>query len=206
MVARLGRTQSTSELEDNPTSAGDAQGETTAPAGDAAALGHDDGFFIPSGDDDSDGGIGIGNDVEIGPIELQEGIEELQNQEMEDAWWDLQVVRDAKGEGESKSREFLTAMEVAPGSKLAGKSATEIGINKLPDVFLVSIDRPTKREEPVEPKPRKVVHGVQNLNEALSVGESSGVGGSTILSENVIFTAITQVEPLQEPQGAVLNT
>ena len=45
-------------------------------------------------------------------------------------------------EDNANSREFLTAMEVAPKSGLAGRSVTEIGLDKLTGVFLVSIDRP----------------------------------------------------------------
>ncbi len=64
----------------------------------------------------------------------------------EAAWKDLQVVsldKDASSSVVSGGREFLAAMEVAPKSQLAKGTAGDSGLDKIPGVFLVSIDRPT---------------------------------------------------------------
>ncbi len=44
------------------------------------------------------------------------------------------------------NREFLTAMEISPKSGLANASVEQNGLNKLPGVFLVSIERPSHDE------------------------------------------------------------
>ena len=68
-------------------------------------------------------------------------------------WKDLSVafpVLDGEeGDQEIASREFLTAMEVATGSKLANNNVEDLGLNKLPGVFLVSIERPTHEQHPL---------------------------------------------------------
>lgn len=74
---------------------------------------------------------------------------------MDAAWKDLAVVFPSKSDDEEgdhseaapTNREFLTAMEILPKSSLASKTVGELGLNKLPGVFLVSIERPVKREE-----------------------------------------------------------
>lgn len=74
----------------------------------------------------------IYDDVEI------EGAEGLQLKEA--VWKDLEVLK-ADSLGETQ-REFLTAMKVAKSSGLIGKTVAQAGIEKLPGVYLVSIDRP----------------------------------------------------------------
>jgi hypothetical protein len=54
------------------------------------------------------------------------------------AWGDLQV--DVTTEA-GNDREFMTAMRVAKGSALIGKSLTSAGIDKLPGLYLVSLER-----------------------------------------------------------------
>jgi Trk K+ transport system NAD-binding subunit len=56
---------------------------------------------------------------------------------------------DGEGDKEIASREFLTAMEVATGSKLASNNVENLGLDKLPGVFLVSIERPTHEQHPL---------------------------------------------------------
>lgn len=74
---------------------------------------------------------------------------------VEEAWRDLSVVftrRDDENdiEGQDRSaaatRDFLTAMEILPRSSLATKAVGALGLDKLPGVFLVSIERPSKDE------------------------------------------------------------
>jgi di/tricarboxylate transporter len=61
----------------------------------------------------------------------------------EAVWNDLQVITsDEHHLGKLAAREFLTAMKVAPSSKLEGQTVAQAGIDKLPDIFLVSLERP----------------------------------------------------------------
>ena len=60
---------------------------------------------------------------------------------MKAVWKDLQVIVVNDGVG-ANTREFLTAMKLASSSSLAGKTAAQAGISKLPDLFLVSVERP----------------------------------------------------------------
>ncbi|KAL3922634.1 MAG: hypothetical protein SGILL_002104 [Bacillariaceae sp.] len=114
----------------------------------------------PPSSDDEEGGFYIGDDVgSSGNEEDTKQDEEVQIEEFvssvressvmvsdEEMWKDLQVIfpnSERRNEDGAPSREFLTAMEVAPKSQLAGRTAAETGLDKLPGVFLVSIDRPT---------------------------------------------------------------
>ncbi len=91
-----------------------------------------------SQDWDNEQGKEISNAVEV--VDGFDNAEKESNKEV--LWKDLQVLFLDQEQG-STAREFLTAMEVAPKSSLATKSAVEIGLDKFPGVFLVSIDRPT---------------------------------------------------------------
>ena len=55
-------------------------------------------------------------------------------------WNDLEVIK-ATSDDENE-REFLTAMKVLDNSGLVGKTVSHAGIDKLPGVYLVSLDRP----------------------------------------------------------------
>lgn len=77
--------------------------------------------------------------------------ERTTRRQLEDAWRDLAVVFQGRStnEGEENedgaiSREFLTAMEILPKSKLALKTVGKLGLDKQPGVFLVSVERPNK--------------------------------------------------------------
>jgi di/tricarboxylate transporter len=59
-----------------------------------------------------------------------------------DVWNDLQLISTDAGRGQVPIREFLTAMTLAPSSKLKGRTVAQAGIDKLPDIFLVDIERP----------------------------------------------------------------
>jgi len=80
--------------------------------------------------------------------------ERIKRINLEDTWRDLSVVfqrgrtdDDKDSElGGSVSREFLTAMEILQKSKLASKTVGQLGLDKLPGVFLVSIERPSKEQ------------------------------------------------------------
>ena len=52
------------------------------------------------------------------------------------------------GGGTIVSQEFLTAaMAIVPGSNFAGKTVAQVGIHKLPDLFLVSTECAHMNEE-----------------------------------------------------------
>mmetsp|Transcript_14471 Transcript_14471/g.20628 ORF Transcript_14471/g.20628 Transcript_14471/m.20628 type:complete len:715 (-) Transcript_14471:17-2161(-) len=105
-------------------------------------------------------------------------------QKMEQAWTDLSVMflessDDPDGENTKLPREFLTAMEIAPRSKLARSSAEQLGLNKLPGVFLVSIERPSHQQhhEPSQSRPHSQPLPVDtnDHNSSLSLGESTSL-------------------------------
>ena len=78
-----------------------------------------------------------GNAEEVAEFHADEG----------NVWKDLQVVFLNQGKAAADgagTREFLTAMQVRPKSQLAGRTVAGIGLDKLPGVFLVSIDRPAQ--------------------------------------------------------------
>jgi di/tricarboxylate transporter len=72
--------------------------------------------------------------AEMGQVEESE-------EEKEAAWRDLRVMTTDDAYGGLASREFLTAMKVE-SSQLVGKTVAQAGIDKLPDLFLVSVERP----------------------------------------------------------------
>lgn len=77
--------------------------------------------------------------------------DETKQKELEDVWKDFSVLsqRISSDEGPSDegegvtSREFLTAMEILPRSNLVAKNVAQLGLDKLPGLFLVSIERPS---------------------------------------------------------------
>lgn len=102
---------------------------------------------------------------------------------LNEAWIDLTVMfpRGREGEGdEATSREFLTAFEIMKRSKLTSKTVRELGLDKVPGTFLVSIERP-KQETP---------------QELLSRNEEPGMD-SNITTEATMI-AVTHDKPLEE--------
>ncbi len=57
-------------------------------------------------------------------------------------WNDLEVLEPCSN-GDETQREFLTAMKVEKSSRLAGKTVAQAGIDKLPGLFLVSVEHPS---------------------------------------------------------------
>ena len=79
-------------------------------------------------------------------VVVEEKEEEIISQETTDIWKDFKVLfpdEDTGGIG----REFLTAMVITSNSNLASKSAIQSGLDKLPGVVLVSIDRTIIQED-----------------------------------------------------------
>jgi uncharacterized protein with PhoU and TrkA domain len=103
------------------------------------------------------------------------------------------AAEEESNEPENISREFLTAMEILPNSSLASKTVGSLGLNKLPGVFLVSIERPVgdKRER----KPLLFSNDPDELNGVGSMTDS--VDGSTALTTDLPMDPVSQDEPLK---------
>lgn len=118
------------------------------------------------------------------------------------AWNDLQVINlnaeQAAASG-SNVREFLAAMEVAAKSSLATKTASEIGLDKLPGVFLVSIDRPTTQGQRGGKHKAKVTVITRPDDPAKSNNEVDPRSDvASLCTVNEAFTAISLDAPLQD--------
>jgi uncharacterized protein with PhoU and TrkA domain len=118
---------------------------------------------------------------------------------------DLEVnVSNADEEGNVQaSREFLTAMAVAPNSPLAGKTVIQEGISKLPGVVLISIDRPNpkqQKEGSKRPKPT-IITMASEVGSGVDVdgdqSHSEFDGTLSVRTSEQTYTTITQDEPLQ---------
>jgi di/tricarboxylate transporter len=64
------------------------------------------------------------------------------NKDNEAIWKDLQVLSSEDNLNKISASEFLTAMKVAPSANLVGQTVSQAGVDKLPDIFLVSLERP----------------------------------------------------------------
>lgn len=157
------------------------------PAGNANAPGEDDfGFF----DDEelSDEEKPTNNVSNIGNVSLVD-----EEQRKRAAWNDLNVIFRENGTEGPGTREFLTAMAVAHQSQLKGQSAKQVGLNKLPDLYLVTIDRPKYHGK--TSSTRHLLNALPTLNDQSSVAESSTMDNHQ--TEMKMFEAIEQDEPLQ---------
>jgi di/tricarboxylate transporter len=113
----------------------------------------------------------------------------------EDIWKDLQVVivdKDKERSGDG-AREFLTAMEIPPKSKLADRTVAETGLDKLPGVFLVSIDRPMGE---TETKLRPVTTSVMKSFQSVASADAPSVVSSA-LTTDLVFRTIPPEMPLK---------
>ena len=99
-------------------------------------------------------------------VEMGDGIDTEAAKLKVAVWKDLRVVV-SKSESANKG-EFLAAMKVAPASQLSGKTASQSGIDKLPDVLLISVERPV--EIPVTGSGVTSNHGVP-MNDPLNDGD-----------------------------------
>mmetsp|Transcript_5533 Transcript_5533/g.13341 ORF Transcript_5533/g.13341 Transcript_5533/m.13341 type:complete len:1248 (+) Transcript_5533:310-4053(+) len=140
---------------------------------------------VSSDDAPSSEGAKIDVDGKVGSMH-ESLMEEAMDVSDEDIWKDLQVVFDTKQTGEegAASREFLSAMQIAPKSKLAGQTVAQCGIDRLPGVFLVSIDRPVRNA--AAPDNDAPSREVASISDVVSVAQT------------INFTAITQDIPLKE--------
>lgn len=147
----------------------------------------DVGIFYDS--DDKDEEVGLGMPPMSNTLAAADS-ESFRRTQLDRVWRDLEVrfPDEATQQGEGAQREFLTAMQVAPHSKLAGKTVAQAGINKLPDIFLVSIDRPLPGESPSQRRPS----GTAGNDDSEHEMEHS------LRTENIILKTIDPAEPLQE--------
>mmetsp|Transcript_13946 Transcript_13946/g.31658 ORF Transcript_13946/g.31658 Transcript_13946/m.31658 type:complete len:1331 (-) Transcript_13946:148-4140(-) len=157
-------------------------------------------FFVGEEDDEK-------GDEEKGNHSLEASMRRHEDQDR--VWKDMLVVFKEVG-ADGVSKEFLTAMAVAPGSKFAGKTVAQAGIQKLPDLFLVSIERPVdddgtdqnpEQQQNRNPK-QKILsilkpYGNQKTEEEdPSAAENDSV--SLARTEQVTFEAIDPDQPLRE--------
>lgn len=163
----------------------------------------DDGdiFYIGELDDENDGFVPDENENEV---VIGGNIQASMNAivEEEEIWKDLQVlfVDKDKQRSDDGAREFLTAMEVS-GKNMVGRTVAEIGLDKLPGVFLVSIDRPTgETRSTTRPVTTTIMKGFRDIiaSDAHSVEQNDHA--SEVLSlptVNPIFRTIPPDLPLQ---------
>jgi len=115
----------------------------------------------------------------------QEDGDEAQATDSHDlVWKDLRVIfaiSGASGDSDTNQKEFLTAMEVLPHSQLVNKTVHQLGIAKLPGVFLVSIERPLENASAVERNSRA---SVVSFLGGLRGGVHAGNGGIEIVEEH----------------------
>lgn len=102
-------------------------------------------------------------------------------------WLDLQILSPDDQSTQDKGVEFLTAMQVSQSSKLATKTVLQLGFNKLPNIFLVSIERPATAA-PERTMPRRMT-----LSHSTTIDENS----SFVQLEAPKNIAIDVDEPLQ---------
>ena len=161
----------------------------------------DDDFFIPSDALGDGAAAATAQDEEAQVVDMAAVVKDAERLEVQEAVWkDLYVVfRQEDESGEKATREFLTAMQVAPQSQHVGRTVAQVGIHKLPDLFLVSIDRPAAKQEEEEAadKHRRVSVVLAGLEDASSVADNSSVL-STMRTENHPFEAVDPDEPLRE--------
>ena len=76
--------------------------------------------------------------------EVYVDVEDANSMENEAVWNDLEAVTKTgdSASGGGAKRKFLTAMAIGDGSNLVGKTVSKAGIDKIPGLYLVSIDRP----------------------------------------------------------------
>jgi len=148
-------------------------------------------FFNPS---DNLGNDAAANDEEAQVVGMVVVLEDAERMVQDEVWKDLYVVFQQEDEsGEKATREFLTAMQVAPKSQHVGKTVAQVGIQKLPDLFLVSIDRPVAKEE----EDASISAVLAGLGDASIVAENSSVL-STMRAEIHPFEGVDPDEPLRE--------
>jgi len=134
-------------------------------------------------------------------------------QEIEIGWKDLEVLfANQGGEGNRTTKEFLTAITIAANFNLVGKCAMQLGFNKLPGLFLVSIERLEEQQQhqqqcdwgdTITDKRKFMLHG-RDIEKALCSSEAAADISSCPVDDTTSsrgrseqLTALTYEEPLQ---------
>mmetsp|Transcript_27097 Transcript_27097/g.40742 ORF Transcript_27097/g.40742 Transcript_27097/m.40742 type:complete len:1257 (+) Transcript_27097:197-3967(+) len=134
------------------------------------------------------------DDVETPRLEI-----DTPNRQKEVAWNDLAVVftsrsnEEEPNESQGMSREFLTAMQIVEHSSLANGNAESHGLDKLPGIFLVSIERPTG--ETLERKPLVLSNNVEG--DLCSTLTRSGSLDEKDLTTDLPMIPLSKEEPLK---------
>ncbi len=155
----------------------------------------DEGGFVIGEVSGGEGGQQNDENLVISPTN-EAGADEL-------VWRDLLVVFLNNGSTTSDgggAREFLTAMEIAPKSKLAKSTVAEIGLDKLPGVFLVSIDRPStqRQHDDKKQKPKVTVITSPAKRSHSDLGRDDRSEVASLATVDQVFTAVAPDTPLQE--------
>jgi di/tricarboxylate transporter len=137
-----------------------------------------------------------GDEEDPAVVDLPELVQQIEEQEA--VWKDLQLLLPDEGihSGDGAAREFLTAMQVAPKSKLSGKTVAKSGIDRLPALFLVSIERPIPAGTSL-PTKNKRLSVMSGASDAHSLGEDSNQRLGSIQTDNQAYQSIAPEEPLQ---------
>jgi uncharacterized protein with PhoU and TrkA domain len=130
-----------------------------------------------------------------------EFLSEQQSTDLKEVWNDLAVIFPQRAQvmdddedcilpNSASNREFLTAMEISPKSGLANASVEQNGLNKLPGVFLVSIERLSHDEN--SRKPLMISNDqMEEIFSPNSIDES-------VLSVDSPMISLSKEEPLKE--------
>jgi K+/H+ antiporter YhaU regulatory subunit KhtT len=165
---------------------------------------------------DEEGGVFVGDatgssgNAEGGPeeeVQIEEFILNVTENNAtttdEKIWRDLQVVfpsKEKRNQDGTVSREFLTAMKVAPKSQLAGRTTAETGLDKLPGVFLVSIDRPTGEDGPLSPRNHSLrvmrsIHSVTSDGQSMNHDKDDEL--ASLRTVDPVFKTVSPDTPLE---------
>eukprot|EP00549_Striatella_unipunctata_P022054 CAMPEP_0118726066 /NCGR_PEP_ID=MMETSP0800-20121206/33489_1 /TAXON_ID=210618 ORGANISM="Striatella unipunctata, Strain CCMP2910" /NCGR_SAMPLE_ID=MMETSP0800 /ASSEMBLY_ACC=CAM_ASM_000638 /LENGTH=1154 /DNA_ID=CAMNT_0006634835 /DNA_START=160 /DNA_END=3625 /DNA_ORIENTATION=+ len=149
----------------------------------------DIGFFVEEDEQDLDA---FENDHEE---QQQPDNEMVQSTEEEyiGVWKDLRVLTKKRSEdSNTEGREFLVSMTVAQKSQLAKRTVGQLGLDKLPGSFLVSIERPLSEKDSKRLAKRHISMAGDALSSTGSADESSLIGVA-----NPMIEPISPSEPLQ---------
>lgn len=150
-----------------------------------------EGFYIPA--DDSDGDAESGGVGQKTPLEVEAHAEDSDELILRD----LQVLVGSSRSGSNveASNEFLTAMQVAEKSQLAGQTAAQTGLTKLPGAVLISIERPNPIAERM--KSTVVMSQIAGGN-MMDASDASVSGTLSVRSVEPTYKTIELEKELQE--------
>jgi len=166
--------------------------------------------FSGSEDNASSSGCNNNNRKNESSMDLEDA-RSTETEEIEIVWKDLEVLFADQGEGNRTMKEFLTAMAIAANSNLVGKSAMQLGFNKLPGLFLVSIERLEQQQHQQQQHDRGdtrtdqrkfMLHG-RDIEKTLCSSEAAAVNSrpaddtTSSRGRPELSTALTYDEPLQ---------